>query len=399
MFDSICIRKQRRSGPPIDLGFLAEAMIFYRDVHVVCDDEMLTHLLRVCGPDSLLAAVKDALITLSYVENKLGVASRDLGTPTERHGLVLVSSPQFNFLSFAQKQLEGVTARRGYSRRLAIKLDRHVGKVRWEQSEVDAAQLDFIDPDITDIAAKVILGQLAPGVPLRPDGFLRLSQTAGAFAARTSFDLSTAAARYEQLNPGNQFSIGLVLVGMFDALADVRFAARFGSELAVSAETAAIAAVKLQKIFERQRISETQLTLFQEAVFHEGRAIREAVNVRHRTFEDVLKLADAARPFKLWLAAQPETSDIRNEYLRAVSQLGWADKLPAKIFRWLLFGVAANALTLPVTPLNSLIASASISGTDEFLMDRLIKGWKPNQFIEGNLRPFVEAAVDSKIVP
>jgi len=31
----------------------------------------------------------------------------------------------------------------------------------------------------------------------------------------------------------------------------------------------------------------------------------------------------------------------------------------------------------------------ALSAADQFLLDRLIKGWKPNQFIEDELRGFV----------
>ena len=57
VFDSICITRQNLLGPEIDLGFLAQAMIFYREVHIIADKGMLTYLLKTCGPDSLKTAI------------------------------------------------------------------------------------------------------------------------------------------------------------------------------------------------------------------------------------------------------------------------------------------------------------------------------------------------------
>jgi hypothetical protein len=113
MFEAICIRRQQRSGTPIDLGFLAEAMTFYRNVHVVADHEIFTFLVRVCGQDSLLAAIEQGFLKLSYLENMLGVSTVDQGKPTERYGLHLISSAKGEFLPVAEKQFLELTGKPG----------------------------------------------------------------------------------------------------------------------------------------------------------------------------------------------------------------------------------------------------------------------------------------------
>ena len=37
VFESICIRRQAIVGPPVDLGFVAQAMIFYGEAHLVAE--------------------------------------------------------------------------------------------------------------------------------------------------------------------------------------------------------------------------------------------------------------------------------------------------------------------------------------------------------------------------
>jgi len=49
MFDRICINRQDPFGLPIDVGFLAEALVFYQRVHIVADPEMFKSILRVCA--------------------------------------------------------------------------------------------------------------------------------------------------------------------------------------------------------------------------------------------------------------------------------------------------------------------------------------------------------------
>ena len=35
--------------------------------------------------------------------------------------------------------------------------------------------------------------------------------------------------------------------------------------------------------------------------------------------------------------------------------------------------------------------SLGIGAADSFLLERMAKGWRPNQFVEGSLIPFVES--------
>jgi hypothetical protein len=203
-------------------------------------------------------------------------------------------------------------------------------------------------------------------------------------------NLAEAASCYTRANPKSIFETAHVLVAMFDALADVRFSAGFSSELAVSPETSAIAEIKLARLLRQRRDSDDSLRIFQEWTFNEGRAIREAVNDRHRNFEDVLALAESAQKFKEWLAKQSNDTDIKLEYLREVSRVEWADKLPPKTLRWLLFSGVAGALGFVTTPEVGVFVGAGLNAIDAFIVERLAKGWKPNQFVEGQLRKFVD---------
>jgi hypothetical protein len=90
VFDSILIRKQSLLDAPVDLGFLAQAMVFYRRVHIIAEPGVLDYLLKICGPDSLKVAIEEGFLELSYFEGLLGIQTDTDHRGVQRHypGLV-----------------------------------------------------------------------------------------------------------------------------------------------------------------------------------------------------------------------------------------------------------------------------------------------------------------------
>jgi hypothetical protein len=96
-----------------------------------------------------------------------------------------------------------------------------------------------------------------------------------------------------------------------------------------------------------------------------------------------------AERFKEWLRKQGSTENLRESYCKEVAHLDWADKLPPKTLRWLLITGAGIALGAAAGPFAGTAAATALSAGDFFLLDKLLKGWKPNQFIEGPLKQFL----------
>ena len=77
MFEGICISRQDPFGMGIDLGFLAEALVFYQRTHVVAGSEMFKTIVRVCGYDVLIKLMEMGTLTIDFLEN-IPVVSQDL---------------------------------------------------------------------------------------------------------------------------------------------------------------------------------------------------------------------------------------------------------------------------------------------------------------------------------
>jgi hypothetical protein len=155
-----------------------------------------------------------------------------------------------------------------------------------------------------------------------------------------------------------------------------------------------VAAAKFTDLVGKRGANQSEIELFHDWVFSDGRAIREAVNAGQRNFEDVLQLVALGKKFKEWIAGQPDDANLRKEYCSAVTRLDWADKLPVRGTRWALLLGASKAVAAMTNPTFGGTAGIAMSLANTFLLDKLIKGWKPNQFVSGPLHTFVDKPDD-----
>ena len=130
--------------------------------------------------------------------------------------------------------------------------------------------------------------------------------------------------------------------------------------------------------------------LFQNFLFEDSKAVCETMNRGERTFKDLLELISKAKKFQKWLAGKEPDSDLLKEYYKEVTAGSWVDKLTARTARWSLFtgvGLAIDALGGGGL---GTAASLAISAGDAFIVDSIIGGWKPNQFIDNEVKKFVK---------
>lgn len=66
------------------------------------------------------------------------------------------------------------------------------------------------------------------------------------------------------------------------------------------------------------------------------------------------------------------------------------DKLPAKSVRWSLFTGAGIGLDALGAGGIGTTAGVALSALDSFVIDKILKGWKPHHFVEGDLKGFIK---------
>jgi len=118
MFKSICLRRQQANDTaPLDLGLLAEAMLFYENVHVVADYGVLEQLLRHCEPDLLFEFMDEGFLKISYLNTISGVKVLNTGTTNEMYQPVSIKTNNMNLQEAAPAIFQKVTGKAGKGRR------------------------------------------------------------------------------------------------------------------------------------------------------------------------------------------------------------------------------------------------------------------------------------------
>jgi hypothetical protein len=200
----------------------------------------------------------------------------------------------------------------------------------------------------------------------------------GKFVLNTNIDFDAGNARRDPSL--GQVTEGTLVIALLEATADVNIASLYGGDFYTSTMNSDLVRIRFKELLRRAGISAQQLQQFKDIVLPDYPAIREVINSGERSFQDFEKLLDRSEKFRSAVHQMSPDSTLVEEYFTQVLREGWISSLPAKGIRYVL------CLLLGI---KNPIAGAVASAADTFLLDKL-KGWRPNHFVDGKLRPFLD---------
>ena len=121
-------------------------------------------------------------------------------------------------------------------------------------------------------------------------------------------------------------------------------------------------------------------------MFDDAKSLREAVNRNQIDLDGLITVLKNSQKFKKWILGVDPDQDLIKNYYAEVTKKTIVDKLPGKSVRWGIFtsaGLIADALA--TGGLGTAIG-LSLGALDTFYLDKLISGWKPNQYIEDDVK-------------
>ena len=392
MFDSILYRGSKTPGL-IDAGAIAESLIFYGKVKIASNSGVLKALLKSVPPFELLSLMRVGKIELYYFGDHVGVASTENGKGESVYSLVGFSSPAHTIETIASKSFLNVTGSTSAGIIGASEFESLVKPIDHTAFDQKSVENILYNAKRANRLATAFLESAVPDyASLRHDSF-NLIQNSQGMLVHTSIDFELLNKFYHrQVSPEHDtITVASIIAAIQDAYETAYLAGTLDSEVFLDNTQKAVLSDTISAIVEVSESSEHQLEKFIELTLGNGYAIREAVNSGEVAFSKVIALLDKADNFRSWLRSQtPETSLIAEFYANSTRDT-WAEKIPAKTIRFAVFtgmGLVADAV---LTGGLGTLTGMGLGATDSFLLDKLLGGWKPHQFVEHSLKPAFSA--------
>lgn len=393
MFEHVVLRRSD-NGNTISLGQLAEAMLYYKKVHLILDRGTLHFFVNALGLGPLLSLLNRTELTAVYCDEILGTNTESIGT-SQFHNYVSfnVSGNQATgALKTPAERLEFDLRGMGIQKKDAknfvqkfldiVPFRKLSGNYFTQGGIVGAANSDLLDAQFVRQAAKKIIETVPGGHCLGSEfKFEILNSELGNFVfTNTNFDaINHNRSVYHP--PIEPLTVAHILSNILEARADLTLASFYGGDFITSSTTSAIIQVKHSEILHRMQINTEERQQFVELILPDTPSLAEVIDKGERSFNDFLLLLDRSLRFKDWLHKINPDENLIRSYMQDISSEGWIQRLPAKSVRYML------TIALDVTnPIAGFVAGF----VDNFVVEKLFNGWRPNHFVTSRLAPFVD---------
>ena len=399
MFERIVLRRSEDGQHPT-VGDLAEAMLFYRHMHLVLDGPALLTLVQAVGIDHLTSLLQRKKVSAVFCRDQVATQTQQIG-PLAHHRFTTIEisgrqeQPKVKYTARdeiedslkAFLKLSGRKARKLTDEFLSVVPVKRLSSSDFlsgsSTSLVEAATADIHDSNYLVEAIALALKSTPGFAGFSSPLALEVQPTHAGFVVYSNLDQilqKTNDARTRLPVSLGPVSVAALLTQVLTARSDMLVAAHYGSDFRTSQIGTNLLNLRCNELLRRSEIHTGEIDQFQEVVVNEGRALKEVMDSGERSFVDFLKLLEKAKLFQNWTSGIHPDSSMVAEYLRENSREGWIGGLPSKILRFAVSSVADSVVQG---------AGTAFGVADAFLIDKICKGWRPNHFVERRLKPFV----------
>jgi hypothetical protein len=392
MFEHIVIRRSQ-DGLPISAGQIAEAMLYYQKVHLFIDRGTLFNLIQQIGTARILTLLRRAEVSAVYCEEMLCTRTDSIGV-SQYHNFVAATfygHESVGHLKTPEECLQFGLERHGIPKKEAKRFSKiflslvptrkFSGNHFLQGGIAEAAKRDLLDTEYVSQAIRKAIAVTQGGNEVGDDLKLELINSGLGTFVFTNIDLASINRRRVQSIPTIEpLTIAHLLSNLLEARADLALASFYGGDFVTSTITSSIIQVRHAELLRRSNLNVDSRQQFTEVVLPDSPSLAEVIDSGERSFDEFLGLMDRAARFKDWLKAVNPDENLIRTYMRDISSEGWIQRLPAKNLRYIL--------TLALDATNPVVGLAS-GFVDNFVVEKLFSGWRPNHFVSGKLSPFV----------
>jgi len=397
MFDSIVLNRSI-DRPSLTVGEIAEALVFYQNVHIVMDISTLLELIRTIGHNNVIKLLSLPDVKTTFIEDFVAVYTQDSGSGAE-HSLISAylsgnaSGVQLNSL---KKRLNYKISQQGLTKsetEVFIERFRKLIVPRRLASDhfisggiIPTAREDLNDEDYVSAAARIIVSNLLAGQRPPEDLFYKIHNNKDTFRIDTNIDFAKINQfninRVEMIGEATPASVARDILGASYGLI---LAGYYGGDFYTSSTESEIIQYRNKQILVRANTNRNELNSFHKIVLEGSPNISSIINEKERSFEEFLELLSRAKKFKHWLKNKSPDKNLVSSYLEEITTTGWLGSGYGKALRY----IASTAAGF-IGPTTGIVVSA----IDAFFLDKLSLGWRPNQFINQKMKPFINTHDD-----
>jgi hypothetical protein len=287
-------------------------MLFYGKTKIFLTSASIKQIAGFWSPEGLLELLDSGVATFCYQQNMVAIHTHNTGSGRERYKPVLVEIAQSPGVDagpelLVRRVLEELIGKRGRARRLTTQVCRRLIVHRSDRELPSRVTADLLDTDLVSRGVRRVIGLYAPDLILGPDTRFEVQQVDDGLRVLTNINFEKVNASYHARVPASQSSVtpALLLAHFLTAREMVEEAAASKVDIAADPIHSALASLRIEAALSARSANEANVARFQDFLFDEGRAVRDAVNERRASLKDILALIEKAKKLKVgWLANQ-----------------------------------------------------------------------------------------------
>jgi len=390
MFKNICISPSG-SAFPTDIGLIAENLLYYQNVNLFAVPDTISLLLNNCGVETLIELLSNRNLRIYFRGNYLALATYKDNNGNSVLNPTIISSPNLTTEEMIFRDVFRSTGRRGYSKRIIQKILPYVYSINYQNEISDLAKLDIDNETYFKQSIIATIQHYNPSISIKAEDIeYELIKTEKGYLFNSNLNFEEINRAIPNNPSNNIINPNSFLLNILEIRGTMHIVSELGSEIATSALNTELMKIKFHDIYQRTAKGASELFQFNDFVLNNGHAIREVINSGDKNFEDFFKILDKADKFRNWLDKIDEDKSIIKEYYENVTSETWIDKLPSKGIRWSFFTGLGFAFDVLFAEGIGTALGLGLSLGDAFLLDKIVKGWRPNVFVNNELKRFVK---------
>ncbi len=384
MFDKICIEL----NSPIDIGMIAEYLLFYKRVILVIGYNRVYDL-KEKHLETIIELIKLEKLEIHIRTNYIGVKTRAFTSSYRAHDVVLGKEEKYPDLLFKKTNNNKLNWNIDNRSHVAKELINYLKPLSLDKDIEDFVRVDLMENEYISYFINEFIKQYKPQYNTDNLQFEFVKHENG-FAFETNIDFNRLNKELTDSDSYRIIDTGSIVHYIHQARERMYLSAKFSSEICTDNVSTSLIKKRVNDIFSKTTRSKNNIESFNDFILDDAFAISKYINNNEDKFNDLLKVVEKSERFKEWLTNLDSDNDLIREYHKAVTKETWIDKLPNKSIRWAIFTGGGIMIDSLLTGGLATTIGVTLSAADGLCLDYLIKGWKPNIFIENELANFIE---------